>query len=387
MIQKELNEKDLRKLADGSCFFASGGGGPKQGALSLIDNYNRKPVHIASLKDAIKDEENLSVVIAYMGAPSALNSIKYPTAAQNAFNAIQDYCNSNPHKGKTKIKYLVPVENGVFGMVAPCILATEEEGLSVLDADGAGRAVPKLTMLSMHENGIDPNPVILSNAKESGANRAETILLKVTKNAHVEEIIESIARPTIGLSDFNQIAGLSIWLMDNEDLAKADLVPNTLSLSIDVGNALDALGDKDNAKDKLFEVLENYNYKPYLLGKGIFVSAENHVKNGFDFGTIIFQNEKNTYTVLYQNENLIAWSSNKEQPLAIGPDSICYVTESGLTFSNDDIEFYKKQLKEDKETVYIVGVKAQRQLRGEKIMESFNQALSDMGYYGSNTNT
>ena len=117
------------------------------------------------------------------------------------------------------------------------------------------------------------------------------------------------------------------------------------------------------------------------------LGGENHVKNGFDFGTIIFQNEKNTYTVLYQNENLIAWSSNKEQPLAIGPDSICYVTESGLTFSNDDIEFYKKQLKEDKETVYIVGVKAQRQLRGEKIMESFNQALSDMGYYGSNTNT
>lgn len=73
-----------------------------------------------------------------------------------------------------------------------------------------------------------------------------SILLKVTNNNHAEEVIESIARPTIGMKDFHQIAGLAIWIMDNEDLKKANLVPNTLSLSAQVGLTLKTLTSGEN---------------------------------------------------------------------------------------------------------------------------------------------
>jgi DUF917 family protein len=371
----------LEYLAEGSCFFASGGGGPKQGALSLINNYNGNPVNVTQLSTAIEDEEGLSVVLAYMGAPSGLNSIKEPVALQSAFNRIQEYCNKNPHNGKTKIKYLVPVENGVFGMVAPCILVTKNAQLSVLDADGAGRAVPKLTMITMYENDINPNPVVLSSSPSPSQETVETILLEVSDNERAEEIIESIARPTIALKDFNQIAGLAIWLMDNKELEKANLVPNTLGLSVTVGETLKNLNDSSPI-DKLFPVLKNHNYTPTLIGKGKYFKHNLSTRDGFDFGTIIFKNDTTTYTISYQNENIIAWSSDEEKPAAIGPDLICYVTEKGLTFSNDDLMYYAKELKEQE--VYIIRVKAPEQLRGARILASFNETLNNMGYYGSN---
>lgn len=102
----------------------------------------------------------------------------------------------------------------------------------------------------------------------------------------------------------------------------------------------------------------------------MYQNATNGTRDGFDFGTIIFKNSETTYTILYQNENIIAWSTDDEKPLALGPDLICYVTEKGLTFSNDDLDYYESELKEQE--VYIIRVKAPEQLRGAKILASFN---------------
>jgi DUF917 family protein len=58
--------------------------------------------------------------------------------------------------------YLVSPESGALGFSTVALLASRL-GLAVVDADGAGRAVPELPMLTFYAGGVSPRPAILAN--------------------------------------------------------------------------------------------------------------------------------------------------------------------------------------------------------------------------------
>jgi len=64
----------------------------------------------------------------------------------------------------SKIDYLIPVETGVFNTMVP-IYAGVKKSLPILDADGAGRAVPELEMLMFHFYDIPSSPFAISDKK------------------------------------------------------------------------------------------------------------------------------------------------------------------------------------------------------------------------------
>lgn len=354
-----LNKDQLRKIAYGACFLASGGGGGLEMSLSLVDSLpDNFEVEVKRVEDII-DSDKKTAVVAYMGAPAAGVSLYGAEAAIHAFKKLNEMNNG-------KIGFVIPVEIGALSSIVACVVAGKLN-LPVIDADGAGRAVPELTMLTFSGYGVSPNPSVLSD------NKGETVVIEVETVGQVE----SIARSIIDSPSFKELAGLAMWPMDGLTLHNAAPIRGTLTLAENVGNVL--LSEEDNKINAVIDFLESQDMKVYRLFEGLLRKTTTSESGGFDVGQVIVQEQgsMNRVTLYFQNENLMAWDSNKSSSIAMAPDSICYLTSDGRPFSNADIDDYLI----DKEVI-LIGIASNEELRGGKIMNSFKTALCNIGYAG-----
>ena len=104
----------------------------------------------------------------------------------------------------------------VLGFSVACLVAARL-GLTVIDGDGAGRAVPSLPMLTYAAQHVDPRPAVL--VSQDGL----TVELDVTpaKGEHgdpqhqqdVSIILEQMMRPIVAAPEFKEFGGLAMWVM------------------------------------------------------------------------------------------------------------------------------------------------------------------------------
>ena len=134
MVECDVTESELKKIALGACFLGSGGGGGLKTSSDFIDNYlknlsedekNRK-LQIVDLKDVQVGQTG--IVVAYIGAPQKAGDIKCPDAVCEVINKFGN------DKG---IDYIIPVEIGPVSTIAACLTA-HKMGKPVLNVDGAG---------------------------------------------------------------------------------------------------------------------------------------------------------------------------------------------------------------------------------------------------------
>ena len=158
----KMTQEALRQTAMGACFLGSGGGGTLQSALGLIENfrsgeyYSDDTVEVVKVEDATEGD---AVVVAYIGAPAKINHAAYPDGPVQA--AVQ--VSSRLRELGRRLAYIVPAETGALGFTVACLVAAKL-GLKVVDADGAGRAVPSLPQLTFSiTEGLSPNPAIVVN--------------------------------------------------------------------------------------------------------------------------------------------------------------------------------------------------------------------------------
>jgi len=372
---KKYSKRDLFNLANGCCFFASGGGGSLSSGLNLVQNFPEDgEVVVVTKEEAVSDTESYSLVIAYIGAPDAIEDLVHPTAAINAYNLMNEFVDG-------KIKYLVPVEQGALSTIVACV-AAQQLNIKVIDGDGAGRAVPELPMLTF----ADKVPMGVSNKSKEGSILPSAILAskdfqKVEVLVKTPTQVEDIARPFIssGIQGFDQAAGLAIWLMDSVLLDKALSITGTVSLSLELGTLLDA-GVVADPYQQVVDFLTANNLSSSLLFTGTMTKPTEKTQGGFDMDEIVIKNaETNVEMHIYaQNESLIAWQSDQAHPTIIAPDSICYLTAEGRPFSNADI---KNDIINSE--VGVIAIKAREQLTNDKgVMASFGKALTDTGYPG-----
>ncbi len=402
-----LNRDDLYAIARGACLLASGGGGTYESGISLADNFKEGEYYSNPFVEVVSPDEACTtggwgIVTAYLGAPEAIKSAAYPKAAVAAVASIQARLN---HMGY-KLEYIVPAELGSLSSIVPCLVAAKL-GLKVVDADGAARAVPELPMLTYAAQGISVNPTILAN--DDGIE----IVLKVDEKgipggpeAHesAAAIIENIARPVVGIKEFRQIAGIAIWMMDPEGMAKALPIKGTLSMAKEVGEKI-----PDADADSIIDFLKSRcGLKAYRLFRGSFSEKGEGVASmtggGFDHGyvTLTNKNSSERFVGIFQNETLIAWNSESDKPLAMAPDSIAYfVHDKQKVYSNGDIVTAEGKLAErlkDREAT-VIGIAAHPALRESEsgllrsavyrkrasegeIMRSFQKTLLNLGYGG-----
>jgi DUF917 family protein len=238
-----------------------------------------------------------------------------------------------------RIDYIVPFETGAANFLKP-LHAGAAKGLSVVDCDGAGRAVPELQLTMFCIHGIPIAPLSLADSEGNSA-----ILYPV--DAYMAE----------------KSARAVTTLMTGKQLKEA-VIPDTLSIAEEVGKAIREA--KECMRDPVGAVIEVTGGT--ILAKGKVAKKTEEVKAGFDYGRVFLED----IIVDYKNENIIAWRDGK--PIIMVPDLICWLTTDGEPLSNADIE--------EGLEVAAIGKRAHEKWKVPQGFKLFYHILESIGYKG-----
>lgn len=383
----ELKQTDLEALLQGGCFFGSGGGGTITSARHLAQNfvagdyYPTASVRVVDVADATKGD---AVMVAYLGAPVAINQVMYPDGPVQAVAMIKAHLESVGRR----LAYIVPPESGALGFVVACLVAAHF-GLEVIDADGAGRAVPSLPMLTFATAGLNPRPTML--VSQQGLQ----VALDVTPRGEagggrqdVAAIIEQMVRAIVSEQAFGQFGGLSMWIMAPDELARSLPIRGTLSRALRLGRLL--LQRELGSARELVRYLEERAGlgARSLFGPGQITAVKEDTAGGFDVGKVTIESDDGCCTVVYQNESLLAWNSAQGQPIGMAPDSLAYFVEGEgqQVFTNGDLlqadGTLNPQVRGRPVSVIGIGAAAPLRIPGGLILESFMEQVAKLGYLG-----
>lgn len=398
MVECDVTESELTKIALGACFLGSGGGGGFKTSSDFITKYlanlsedakNRK-LKIVDLDDVT--EKHTGIVGAYIGAPQKAGDIKCPDAVCEGIKKfMEDKKKKDPNfKG---IDYIIPGEIGAVSTITACLTAHKMR-IPVLNVDGAGRAVPTLDLVTFTTNArVSVNPTILCSEKtdEDPVYHLETLEIPNGTGPGAASRMESRARSELSKPEFGQKAGLVMWYFEDLTKFKEDslaFVQGTLTFCRELGGAI-----QSKPKDKEFlpyikELFDSERQSIYPaptikeMCRGKLISATTSTAGGFDVGVITIEDEGDSghhYTIIFQNESLILWDSNYADPLAMAPDLISYLIEE-KPFTNGDI-MENGELKEDLKgkNIVVYGIAAPKALTesDKKIMDKRKDILSN----------
>jgi DUF917 family protein len=336
------------------------------------------------------------VVVAYMGAPEEAASITTPVLAVEAVKKLTSLM-----KPQT-VDYIVPLETGPMNMAVACLTAAAL-GIPVVDADGAGRAISSLGLASFTSVGFSVNPTVLTGVKPGGKRPAgempgedgySHIILNLSEDTgpQAAEKIEAITRPALSFSEYNEMAGLAMWYMNDACILQNQYtcVPGTISLSRDLGMVV-AKQQISASPDcqPLLQFLNSQGIESNLICEGTLQSASTAEAGGFDVGAInIAISDKEKVTILFQNESLLLWNSTRSAPLVAAPDTIaCFIIDNSprrqLVFTNGDM-MEAAGLKKDLvgADISILVIKARSASRTPDMLDRYNALLNTIGYYG-----
>lgn len=385
-----LNRADLEALIIGGCFFGSGGGGTLESARQLVSHFERGayyPTDTVTVLSVDEVHEGEAVMVAYMGSPEAIDGAAYPLGPVQAVATIQAQLRAQGRQ----LTHVVPPESGALGFSVACLVAARL-GLTVIDGDGAGRAVPSLPMLTYAAQHVDPRPAVL--VSQDGL----TVELDVTpaKGEHgdpqhqqdVSIILEQMMRPIVAAPEFKEFGGLAMWVMKPAELRRAMPITGTLTRALQLGQAL-RNGEARSLRDMQALLRTRWGLEALpLCATGELWEAAVDTTGGFDLGTVSVRSGDATTEVLYQNESLLAWSSRHAHPLGMAPDSLCWFFEGegDAVASNGDLVQPDGRLNPAYRgrPVTLLGLPAAAPLRvpGGLILDSFMAQVNTLGYRG-----
>jgi DUF917 family protein len=350
---KTLTAQDLQDLLHGACILGSGGGGPFSIGQQILKDLSSFPPPVLAPVAAVGDAE-MMYVSAFVGSPDASGSHTTDfSVAAKAGDLLAATLN-------TKFQYVLPGEIGAGNSLVPLTVAVRK-GIPVVDAAGANRAIPGFLMDTWASHKVPIQPLVV-------ASKSQQIVITSVAN----DVADPVARGVIG-GAFDEAAGVGFWPMTGA-VMKSAAIPGMTSLALNLGTALrTAIASGQDPVKTVCGFLNGH-----VLFTGKIVSSSEITKDAFDFGQVVLQaSDGSKATVFNQNENLIAWSSDRPTPLAMGPDLICYLTTQGQVFSNADLASVPKDSQ-----VALIGVPAAPQMRDPFIVSQFMQAIANTGYAG-----
>lgn len=267
-----------------------------------------------------------------------------------------------------KIQALFPIELGPENTLAPMALAAKLGGLFVVDGDGARRAVPTLDLCTFST--VPEREEGLLAAIANG--QADTMVIKSNKVPKFDKFLRSIA----GAEEFMDSASLAIWPDDIASLADR-CIPGTVSLAMYCGQLFE--GVRTRNRNLIEEALPFVNtLQSFLIGGGKIVAIDLQISQGFDWKTVIIEDQilGGHTSLLVQNENLIAYNDKTAAPVALAPASICYLGLGPRPLTNGEVEVGM--------FTYVIGLPAAPQiLQNAEIMQNFKSILKELGYAGA----
>ncbi len=305
---------DVPALAAGCAVFGTGGGGavqtPQLGVEIALEQYG--PVPVKQVADL--DEHDVVVAMSGIGAPSVGFEMLAATGqAEIIVEEIQRLT------GK-RITTIMATEIGGSNGVGPVGWAASL-GLSILDADGMGRAFPEAPMTAMNVANLPPGYAVLSDVIGN-----VSILRPVSLSwleRHARALTVASGAISIGAN----------YVMDR-DTVRGAVIEGSVSRAVQVGRRLLTATDPVEAlTDELGAA---------LITGGKVVDIERRTEGGFTRGSVtvegIGEHRGRLTRVEIQNENLVVMEDGAV--IVSVPDLVTIVdSETGDAISTEMLRF------------------------------------------------
>lgn len=308
-MSRRIAIDDIDDIAAGAAILGCGGGGdPYVGALMTQQSLRAAGAPVTLVAPADLPDDALVVVIAGIGAPPVLIE-KIPNGSESEL-ALRHL---EAHLGR-RADYLMSAEVGGLNSLYPLQVAAKL-GLPVVDADGMGRAFPKLEMTSFHIFGIPTTPLALVNE------RGDLVLMRTTSDQQAEHFVKHLA---VGMGGIMSSAGFA---QSGADVKRA-AVPGTLSICQDIGRALrQARQQRQDPFDALLAAMRATEYyrHSHLIFEGKVTDVERRITGRWSMGQARIEGARGLLEVAVQNELLVARLNGRTA--AIVPDLLAVLDE------------------------------------------------------------
>ncbi len=371
----QLTKTDMNYIVHGACFLGSGGGGSVGLALLFIDKMiNDADVIRYVNPDKLETNKTVSLV-AVLGSPEKMFDGFGQTASLNAFQEMDNYLTQF---SQHPLGYLMPVEMGAINVLIPFIISAKK-GIAVINGDPSGRAVPEMSMNLLNINKLSLNPVILTSDTDD-LGRYQKINVQVKDADDAESQARRFARSN------NNIAGIACYPMPSAGLNCSDLpnndqakfVPCTVGFAWHLGRNI----VESRNYNKFLELLDNFSFPSYKLFEGVITHKEERKISGFDVGKITVTNGDEAFFIYYKNESLLAWNVTRKRYVAMGPDSINFLTlKNAQPFTHADINGTPEQNYRNivlGTEIGIIGLSAYSKMQDDVIVELFLASIQEI---------
>ncbi|CAF3731587.1 unnamed protein product [Rotaria sordida] len=266
--------------------------------------------------DGGDQRKNLVAAVGFMGAPTVSHEL-LPNGYECllAVNAVEKYLLKNISAIYTGE---IGGSNGLMGL-----LVAASKQVPCIDADGVGRAFPRLDQTLALIQGCCPTPACLCDV------RGETVMCTDATISTAQQLEDTFREECTKRGLF---VGVCLPPITGEELQKY-VFPYSLSRAWFLGEA------KFNHRSDAIQAVARAGHGRVLVSDGKVISVERHTAAGFARGHLTIETVGRNLVIDFQNENLIARFDDGEI-LATVPDLITLVEQdSAEPVSTETIKY------------------------------------------------
>jgi len=344
------NLTDCDDFIRGCTFMGTGGGGNADGVLDMLgsaldEGVSLRWTDVSEIPDdtwtcttyrmgstAPRDEASDLALTSALGLTNRIGH----EAMQLAVKELAAYTGEN-------ITVVVPGELGAVNTPAP-LLAAMRLGLTCVDGDYAGRAIPEEMQGTPYLYGKPSYP--LASVDMWG----NVVILKEAVNAYMlERIGKMLAVAAHGK------CYLAATILPSAEM-KEILIPGTLTKSLGIGRAIREA--REAGLDPIAAAIDATS--GHLLFEGTVREKDWEDRDGYMFGTVTIAGARrfdgHTLRVWYQNENQVTWLD--DVPWVCSPDLV-------VLADRHTAEGYTSTLIDVGQDIGVVGIAGQHAFRSE----------------------
>jgi DUF917 family protein len=341
--------EDIKDFVRGCTFMGTGGGGDPKDGIAWLSGALKEGFALTGVDASDIADDDWTACPFLMGSIAPLTDEakkrmkhlglvpKVKSIQAECVRLLEDYMD-------VKVKAVVAIELGGSN-TAGCVAAAARLGISVVDGDYTGRAIPEVPQTTPYLEGLPLWPI---SSVDSYGNRC--IINESVGYEMAERIGKFIAAASFGL------AGQAGFLFKGKEMKRV-LLGGTLSRCLEIGRIIRKT--REEGKDSVREIVKKLG--GWILMEGKVTKKEWEDREGYYWGTHTVTGENDfsgkEMRIWFKNENHFSWLNGK--PYVASPDMIIVVNrKSGEPYMNASIE--------EGFNVAVIGIKAIERFRSKK---------------------
>jgi DUF917 family protein len=343
-------DQEIRDFVRGCTFMGTGGGGNPADGIAWLEAARAEGFEITWTPPSDVPDDTWTACPFLMGsiAPitdEAKRKMKHLGLSKERYKSIQAESIRLLEKHmNVKVGAIVAIELG--GSNTPgAVAAAARLGISIVDGDYTGRAIPEIPQTTPYLNDLPLWPI---SSVDNYGNLC--VITESVGYEMAERMGKFLAASSFGL------AGQAGFLFKGSDMKRA-IIPGTLSDCLRIGRSIRE--SQDAGRDPVRELVETL--KGWLLFEGKVSKKEWEDKEGYYWGTHTIEGQgdfaDSEFKIWFKNENHVSWLNG--DAYVTSPDMINVVDRrTGEPYANSQIE--------EGQQVAVIGLRAVEQFRSPK---------------------